>query len=97
MTDTNTNINAAINFIDASQVDSDHYVYYADEVSAWYLTSAASVLELAELLAHDDSEIASDAYSHWCAGDYDAVELQCESDGDVSDAIAEARLLLVEA
>jgi hypothetical protein len=93
---TETKIKTAAARIDATKVDADHHVYYADEVSDWILTTGDALCGLADLLEHDDEDIRRDAYSHWCSGDTDAVYLGIGHEADCDDAIEAARRVLGE-
>lgn len=60
-------ITEAAEHIDAEHRDSS-YVYYARETSEWWRVSEDDLVDLYDLMHHDDEEIRVSAYSHWCAG-----------------------------
>jgi hypothetical protein len=86
---TTERIERAANHIEATKVDDENYVYYADEVQDWYLVEAASLDGLGILLEADDDDVRRDAYSHWCSGP-DAGEPLDVGLGDITDAIEAA-------
>ena len=62
-------ISEAAAHIDASPAaDADGYLYYADETSRYYRVDEDDLVELYDLLHHEDEDLRGSAYSHWCAG-----------------------------
>jgi len=57
----------AADHIDA-EIVGDAIVYYAAETGRWYVGPADDLDYLAQLRADTDTDVARDAYSHWCAG-----------------------------
>lgn len=57
----------ALNLLDNVQPHGEGHKYYADEASAWFSFSEEDLGELVELMNSSDEEIATSAYSHWCA------------------------------
>jgi hypothetical protein len=43
-------------------------IYYDDSMQRYYVGPASDLDYLRDLMADDDEEVRSDAYSHWCAG-----------------------------
>lgn len=71
----------ALERIDGSLInDGDQVVYYDDSMQEYYLCDIEDLDDLRALMAHDDEDIASDAYSHWCAG---TSHPECDSEGNL--------------
>jgi hypothetical protein len=47
--------------------DQKHVIYYDDNACQHYLAPIGDLEHLADLMNDEDSDIARDAYSHWCA------------------------------
>lgn len=73
MTNSNTTansarLNRAIDRVSATDLGDDQWAYWADETSRYYVVDSDDLESLCDYLDSDDEKIASDAYSHWCAG-----------------------------
>jgi hypothetical protein len=61
-----TNLEAAINRLDAVRISTFRYAYYADETRTYWVVSRKSMINLGERLNRGDR----DAYSFWCGETY---------------------------
>lgn len=61
--------------VGATDMGDGRWAYYADETSRWYVMPAKELEELCDYLDHDDPQIRNDAYSHWCAGHSEVMEM----------------------
>jgi hypothetical protein len=58
----------AADHLAAQRLADGRYAYEDDGMRRWYVVSASDLADLVDYLDSDDDAIASDAYSHWCAG-----------------------------
>lgn len=72
-------VEAAIERIDGNRINDDEVVYYDDNTRSYYKAPVEDLYELAELMMSDDESVASDAYSHWCAG---TSHPECDEEGN---------------
>lgn len=63
-----SNLDRAIGALNAIELASDNYAYYADETSTWWVVTPSELEEYCDYLDSDDEQVSRNAYSHWCAG-----------------------------
>jgi len=59
-------IKRAAEHINAVQLRSGEYAYYAEEVDEWRVVSGEVLASFVDYLDDDDESITSDPYGHWC-------------------------------
>jgi hypothetical protein len=62
------NVTRAAKHIDATELSDGRWAHYDDAAAAWFVVAADDLADLCDYLDDSDPVIASDAYSHWCAG-----------------------------
>lgn len=68
-------INKAASFLGASW-NGEECVYFDDGMRKYYVCDDEDeMIDLYDLIHHDDQDIARDAYSHWCAQTCHAEEI----------------------
>lgn len=79
---------AALERIDGSLInDGEQIVYFDDATRKYYIGAVGDLDDLRALMAHEDADVARDAYSHWCSG---TSHPECDSAGNLIEAGVEA-------
>lgn len=81
--------------IDATELPDGRWAHYDNAVMGWFVVSGEQLGELVDYLDHSDPAIASDAYSHWCAGT--SAEQMPSGWSPEAEAVAKTQQVIVKA